>query len=234
MKGIACGCSFTYGSGPSDKSFMLGKVKNYSEYLSDIAKCDMENLAFPGCSNYGIAVQIRHAIQQKPDFIIFNTTTSMRYEVVRPDKTLDKNPEYTDFSHIDNIGGTVLSAHYTIVEGMLEGRKHAPDIFNSRWNWAEFSETHFEEIYNYLVKYQDINIKIDQDGLIMKGIIQELEESGIPFVCIDTVDLVNNKDIELIKLPWYEYVKQYPFEQDPHHWNEDGHKALAEKLLDHL
>ena len=48
------------------------------------------------------------------------------------------------------------------------------------------------------------------------------------------MDIVDDPDIELIKLPWESYVQQYPFDNDPYHWNEDGHLALAQQLIDHL
>ena len=107
MKIISCGCSFTYGSGPSDKSFMLGKVKNYSEFLQEMTSSELENFAFPGCSNYGIIKQVEHAVEKQPDLILFNTTTSMRYEIIRPDKCVEGEPHYKDFSSIKNIGGII-------------------------------------------------------------------------------------------------------------------------------
>lgn len=234
MNGISCGCSFTYGSGPSDTSFALGQVKNYTDYLSEMAKCDMQNLAFPGCSNYGIAVQVRHAIEQNPDFIIFNTTTSMRYEFVKLGKTVSDPPRLEDFSNLNNVDSNILVAHYTLLEGMLNGHDQGYDIFDGRWNWAKFTPEQFRECYDFVTKYIDINVRIDQDRLMVKGIIQELKESQIPFVCVDTVDIVDDTDIEMIKVPWEEYVKKYPFVADPFHWNTDGHLVIAEQLIDHL
>lgn len=229
MKIISCGCSFTYGSGPSDKSFMLGKVKNYSEFLQDMTSSELENLAFPGCSNYGIIKQVEHAVEKQPDLILFNTTTSMRYEIIRPDKCVEGEPHFKDFSSINNIGGTVTSAHYTIIQSMLSGRQHNPDIFNSRWNWGKFSEQHYEEIFNYLIKYQDVSVKTDQDKLMINGAIAALKHTGIPFVAIDCVGLIR-EDCTTIDLPWQEYVKQYPLELDEWHWNEQGHQALANRI----
>ena len=229
MKIISCGCSFTYGSGPSDESFMLGKVKNYSEFLQELTSSELENFAFPGCSNYGIIKQIEHAVEKQPDLILFNTTTSMRYEIIRPDKCVQGEPHFRDFSSINNIGGTVTSAHYTIIQSMLSGRQHNPDIFNSRWNWGKFSEHQYEEIFNYLIKYQDVSVKIDQDKLMLNGAIAELNRTGIPFVVIDTVGLIH-EDCTSIDLPWQEYVSQYPFAQDQWHWNEQGHLALARRI----
>ena len=234
MKGISCGCSFTYGSGPGKDTDVLGQLKNYSDCLSEMIDCDIENLAFPGCSNYGITVQIRHAIEQKPDFIIFNTTTSMRYEFVKLGKTTSNPPTLKDFSTLRNIDSNILCGHYSILEAMLRRRNEGYDMFETKWNWGKYTVEQYQELYDFLTNYIDINVRIDQDTLMIKGAIQNLKESLIPFVCIDTVDIVEDHDIELIKLPWESYVKQYPISVDPHHWNEDGHLALAQQLIDHI
>lgn len=227
----SCGCSFTYGSGPSDSSVMLGQVKNYSDYLSDLLDLQVTNLSFPGCSNYGIAVQIRHAIEQNPDFIIFNTTTSMRYEFVKLGKEVSGTPTIDDLSSINNINSNIFCGHYSIIETML---KHNKNILRSKWNWARYTPQQYQEIYDFLTKYTSLNVKIDQDTLMIKGIIQELKESEIPFVCIDTVGIVNDPDVNKINLPWEEYVELYPFEKDKYHWNEQGHEMLAKRLAEYL
>ena len=234
MKGISCGCSFTYGSGPCEDSNVLGQVKNYSDYLSEINNYDIDNLAFPGCSNYGITVQIRHAIEQNPDFIIFNTTTSMRYEFVKLGKTTSNPPTLKDFSSLHNSDSNILCGHYSILEAMIRNHNEGYNIFESKWNWGNYTLEQFQELYDFLTNYIDLNVRIDQDTLMIKGIIQKLKESNIPFVCIDTVDIVDDPGIKMIKLPWESYVKQYPIQLDPWHWNTEGHQALAQQLMNNL
>jgi len=233
MKGISCGCSFTYGTGAISMGAFY-RVKNYSDYLSEINNYNIDNLAFPGCSNYGITVQIRHAIEQNPDFIIFNTTSSMRYEFVKLGKTTSNPPTLKDFSSVHNSDSNILVGPITIFEQMIQNHNNGSQAFDSSFNWGNYTPEQFQEIYNFFINYVDINIRIDQDTMMIKGIIQMLKESNIPFLCIDTVDIVDDPDIKMIKLPWESYVKQYPIEDDPYHWNTEGHQALAQQLMNHL
>lgn len=63
-----------------------GQDQNYkpswSALLAKKYTSDLKNLSYPGASNFGILLQVEQALKLEPTFVIFNSTSSVRFEVV--------------------------------------------------------------------------------------------------------------------------------------------------------
>ena len=55
---------------------------NWAELLTATAKVNVVNLASPAASNYLIYLQVKHALEQQCDYLIYNATSSIRHEFV--------------------------------------------------------------------------------------------------------------------------------------------------------
>lgn len=145
--------------------------------------------AHPGMSNGGISAQLNTAIQNKPDLILFNSTSFDRIEFIR-DINLEKkadNPLNTfnvsDLLYLHNENNDHASLVSYSMNSLLDEQSKPnfngliPDLEKKLKAVKEF----VSELYYPLWKYK-------MDSMIMYAIANRLHLSNIPYVyCFDRI-----------------------------------------------
>jgi hypothetical protein len=132
MKILICGDSYCV----TDPSFPdLHWSEKILSHSSDYEVC---NLAFGGCSNALIAMQLMQGLQLNPDFVILSFTNEGRYELDKDETALPTDLSSAELS--DYIQQRYTTNHYQIDENKL-------NIIN-RYKAIASSEN-FEKLKNY-------------------------------------------------------------------------------------
>jgi|TARA_A100001015_G_scaffold318693_1_gene439336 hypothetical protein len=98
MKLAVCGCSWS-SRDPNLPNHEFG------QFIADYYDADYTNLAIPACTNFGIRLQIDHAIDVlDADFVIINATTPTRI-----DFKINNSDRYTHQKGWENIDKTLLT-----------------------------------------------------------------------------------------------------------------------------
>lgn len=250
---IVCGDSFM--------SPVLSFPKShFTEIFASELQFDLLIYARSGMSNAGILVQLNHAIEQKPDLVIFNTTSFDRTEV--PVQNLQKNSQesYTteNLLYTQSMG---LSSHYpwankdpkiwsiSIADLLIHS------VYDSRGTFYENHNTmvNLQSIEDYDEKCEvakkwftylyDPTMKRMIDSFMLYGVVHKLHCSEIPYIWVhDGIWLQS-----LIKTPWLnkkndvrEKIGHYinsglvTGDKDPgYHTNFETQKTIAKFLVHH-
>lgn len=152
MNIYSCGCSFM-----SLDSDYPGT--HFTEIVSKQLTGNLTSLARPGSSNFYIALQVDHAIQQRPDLILVLFTNYDRIEILKPNQVYDVKQGYKE------IGKTAMSNVITnyIDQSLVEEPKK-----DALKKW-------FGEVY-------DFGLAFHRDYYLCLGVLSRLEQSRIPFV----------------------------------------------------
>lgn len=253
---IACGCSWTVGSytEPSNDS-KIWRVNKNNSYANQLPMSDISIWAQNGVSNYAIACQVTDAIKIKPDFILFNTTTTSRYDISRPefktwclggdpwrseqnDHTLQFKNEYRKgtwptptrqdfYDHSQNPQGTIISKNLSMFGNYAEH----PDDLDFMFTDYEpgFTHTDSQTVTDYHTMYSDWGIKHHTDIMIVNSTIRDLEVSGIPWICVDITGIAPDHH-RIHKIDLISMLSNHGMTHDPAHWNQSGHNDLAQDL----
>lgn len=163
---------------------------HFSEIFAKKLKFDLTVYARSAMSNGGIILQLEQAILDKPDLILFNTSSHERIEFVINDtelnhhlKLLDlKYDTYeTDLSSITNqFNGLVVSDNLV---SLLSDPKNYAKTHGVPLEKMEATKLFFKELYCSVWKHQ-------MDLMMMYYITHKLHLSGIPFIlCHDLLGL---------------------------------------------
>jgi hypothetical protein len=210
--------------GSSRPSLKNARVKNYGQFLSEMLDMDLVNLSMPGASNYFIGKQVEWAIEQRPDLIVFAITTPLRFEYAAPDDNAGVRPTLHDFNF-----STYTNPDTEQFKGKI--RSGVYKTFINGW----VREVDQEEITLCLTKYLgNTGLNIDKERFQIMGTFAILEKSKIPYVCVDYGGRIFTPE-ELSDYNALSYVPRflldtYPLEGDFIHYNEDGHKHIAEQI----
>ena len=164
---VVCGDSYcsAQATGPRD---------HFSQILSDTYCYDVVNLARSGMSTVGICFQIRHAIDLKPDVIIYNTTGPDRLELVI-NEGFYTNKGLKNFAYLNpDDQSTGLKC---------VGDAEAP-ILSTVWQEIDHlvGKDYIRAIDYYLKYLFDWNLKSETDKWMIEHWHQKILESGIkPF-----------------------------------------------------
>jgi len=134
-----CGCSWSCRD-PKHPNIEFG------QHLADELGYEYVNLAKPGCSNFGIALQIVYALAElDPDLLIINATT-----VTRGEFKLNNNKRYVPQNHYHNVDyDHKLVEKFTDQDAPGYGKNYDPtiliDSFGSILN--DRLDADFEQLY---------------------------------------------------------------------------------------
>lgn len=226
---IGCGCSWTYGSWiPLTKAGNLasGKkktVKNYITFLSELLNYDYNNISKSGVSNYCIIKQIEYAVKNKPNLIVFNTTSSGRIDFVKTTANLNTIPRLENFDFpIENATNEIVSfTHMGVINKAYLSLNYIPSLIDD-----------FESVREYLMKFSNLYLSEDQDRLMFNGLIKKLDDNNIPYIGVDFWNIIEGNNDRILKKDIMQIAKTYPLPDDPYHFNEEGHHVLAKELVD--
>lgn len=128
--------------------------KNWPELIAQ--KCpeiNVINLAIPGASNYLIFLQVRQALDNECDYLIYNATSSMRQEFVlnHSEHTRDSIDRYWNACFPDPKKSVVCTTWTNI----------------SRTTKETFTESQYKEIENYFSKFVDLPSMIEKNYIFI-------------------------------------------------------------------
>lgn len=188
---------------------------HFSQIFASELGFDLDVYARAGMSNAGIMIQLNSAIIEKPDLVIFNTTSFDRTEV--PVKTLAKHDinTYTrqDLLYTQSLG---LSSLYPYINkdpklwsiSILDLLNHKNYDSSASYYENHNSMVNLERIENFDIKCQvakdwfkflyDPTLKRMIDCFMLYGIIHKLHCSGIPYVWVH--DSIGPQG--LVDMPW--------------------------------
>lgn len=260
---IACGCSWTLGTyskltdplGDSDQIWENLQNQSYAQSLPD---CDTTMWAQNGISNYAIACQVSDAIESDCDIIVFNTTTTSRYDIARPNQPqgktwcLHNNPWdsqsdnlefYNDyrkgswprphrhdfFDHDTQPNGTIISKSLSQFNNYTK-YTHVMDYLFAPYK-PGFNSEDAQRYMELQTHYSDWGIKHHTDTMIVKSTISDLEASGKSWICVDVVGIAPDHD-RVHRIDLASMLKQYPQSGDQAHWSQLGHNKICQDLTE--
>lgn len=157
MKIIVCGDSF-FAQDP------LYPDTHLVDHVSRHFNSDLKVYSKLGASNFSICLQLEHAIDQRPDLILFGFTSVDRIEV-------PAGP-YVFLNGIKNI--------------IYSGHQYQPPYYNPRLvTTVSNSIVNLERtdhLKSYLVNYYNEELKRAQDFMMVRAMLYKLEKEKIPFV----------------------------------------------------
>lgn len=212
---VSCGCSYSYK--------LPGLKKSFSEIVSENFKLDFLNLSRVGASNYHISKQIEYAASLNPSVVIINSTTAGRFEYVT--NPLTDKPSLKDFMY-----GPCAVPPHTNTNGSITSMT----AIHIQWKIKHTSNIKEKEnlikILNFIIDHQDINVKADQDRLMLLGSLSLLAEKNIKFYIIDLANIFDSLQSNIIQISWKEIAEKFPY-GDKLHFNQEGHNFIANKFL---
>lgn len=157
MKIIVCGDSFF-----TQDPLYLGT--HFCELIGANYDSNLQVYSKFGASNFAIALQLEHAINQKPDLVLFGLTSVDRFEI--PSKP------YVFKEGVKNI---IYSGHQ--MQPSFYDLRKTTTISNS---YVNLQQTDF--LKEYFVNHYDQELKRAQDFLMVRSMLYKLEKDNIPFV----------------------------------------------------
>lgn len=115
------------------------------------------NLSSVSASNLLISLQVKRAIEQQADFVVFHATTVTRGEVVVDDQS-----------------------HGDLLERFQQQQLVSYSIF--RPYRSALNKTHQQQIENFHGRYFDLDLAIHRDQCIIESSLYRLVSSGIRFL----------------------------------------------------
>lgn len=182
--------------------------KHLTEIFTNELNFDLKVYARSGSSNGGIVIQLHTAISQKPNIIIFNTTSVDRIEI-----PVKFSNEIDDFYTIDNLyhnvplNNTEMPKNPKIWSNSILSllRKHPFNPNNDPYQ--NHCAENYDEIENldekmaavktYYKYLYDFTMKNMSDNYMLYGMIHKLHISGIPYMWIH-----NSLPREFMEYPW--------------------------------
>jgi hypothetical protein len=141
-------------------------AKNWPELLlSKVNNINVVNLASPAASNYLIYLQVKHALDQKCDYIIYNATSSIRHEFIL-NKNMDSTDNmlrYWDLSNPDN-NKSMISMSW------LNPQNTASQVLNKK-----IIKQHAEYFTNYI----DLPSMIEKNFIFINYTLELLNKSNV-------------------------------------------------------
>lgn len=234
---IACGCSWTVGTYVEITGDTWELHKNIS-YAQQLPFTDITSWAQNSVSNFAIACQVSSAIDKQPDFIIFNTTTTDRFDVSKQDipqtQVLEPRsahrPDHNNFyNQSDNPGGTIISDSL----GKFKNYHDDPDFYKFMFDDYDLGFTSIDSlrVWEHYTTYSNSQIKQHTDIMIVNSTIRNLEVSGIPWICVDFTGIAPGHE-RVINIDLAQILKNYSCKTDPIHWSQAGHDYISRKLLE--
>jgi len=182
---ITCGCSWM------SRSIQVPN-SHYSELLAADLQYELTTYALPGMSNGGIALQIEQAIRDKPDLILFNTTSFDRIEFSISNLE-SAGPSYHNYDEATYIDMSVAPHNCTKGRQTFISSNLVTLIPNARV-MREVLLQYGMDTSEILKKYHALQewfkfmyhppMKLKTDRWIMYAVLSKLRDSNIPYVFV--------------------------------------------------
>lgn len=214
---VSCGCSFTYG-------FANGTTFNpYANIVAQAIDYEHVNLSVIGSSNYAITKQVEHALTLDPDLIIVGATTPLRFDFIEDVAAIRRTVTFDD-----------LRGHRTgKTPDKLESRSFFWFLENcTDKNLSRPKRARMHKIYEFLTANTNYFVKADQDRFMLLGSLFKMEKNNIPYMVVDFDNILHNTDlVNLVSHNFRDLCIRFHVDNDPRHFNQQGHEFLAQELV---
>ena len=170
MKLAVCGCSWS----SRDKKH---PNLEFGQFVADYFDAEYYNLAIPACTNFGIRLQIDHAIDVlNADFVIVNATTPTRI-----DFKINNSDRYTHENGWNNIDKTLLTDSIGSVFQDDLDTSFEDNHIAERLSKVMNAETHalFKQ---YFLHFYDPDIERHKQYYILQNGLDKLLKSNTQFI----------------------------------------------------
>jgi hypothetical protein len=251
MKKTIYVCGNSYNTGAYIREVVDGKKivdSNipHCKIVADKLDAEMVMLARPCSSNYFICKQVEYAIEQKADLVVFCLSSYKFIDITLPGHKLTQLPKLSNFDYNEDTWGPDCvnpAKNDTDQEVIQCYRSTLID------EYKKTSRPDFEILSTYMNHYSDYLINIDQERLMILGLMKQLELAGIKYIILDflgftddlstisqpkklgDINVLNYIQVEnLVKFP-PDLGKSYPNPNDDFHFNQEANNMIAETIL---
>ena len=170
MKLAVCGCSWS-SRDPNLPNHEFG------QFIADYFDAEYYNLASPACTNFGIRLQIDHAVDVlNADFVIINATTPTRI-----DFKINNSERYTHENGYDNIDKTLLMDSIgSVFQDDLE-TSFEDNHIKERLSKVMDKDTH-ALLKHYFMFFYDPDIERHKQYYILQNGLDKLIKNNIKFI----------------------------------------------------
>lgn len=179
--------------------------QSFGEILAERNNWEYTNLAREGMSNFGIALQIDHAINLKPDILVFRPTVWGRFDIPIKGRTYDKS-----------LGLANVKFNAQGRSTRLEDLCETPNIIcesassiNSQY-YEVMTKDQDDAMKEYVVNLYDEGIKRQIDCWCISDACRRLLNSGIPFL-IFTEFLYNQGPYHMNDIKWVPEINRVDY-----------------------
>lgn len=215
MKLAVCGCSWS----SRDPEY---PGTEFGQFLADYLNVESYvNLAKPGCSNFGIALQVDYALKHyNPDLFIINATTATRTEFILPNKRyypsvgwdsvtfsmgkLEKSSHELAPGYKTGYDPSILIDSYGSIfdDDISKNLKDNP--FSDRYDGV-FTESTFEIFKKWFLHFYNADIDKHKQFYMLQSVFYKLQKHNKKFVfspntfdwaeAYDLKDGIENEDL---------------------------------------
>ena len=232
--------------------------KHFAEIFADELNFDLTSYARSGFSNGAISIQIETAIQDKPDFILFNTTGWDRIELAN---SIAVRKNHSDLYLVADLCDTNVRSEETSDQYYAYNDSKTLVSANLHSLFAEMPDQHWADLYieemlsrfpDYLEKIETIRLQLKHlycqkwkqqtDRMLMYATLHRLHLSNIPYIFVDDrLDILNS----LYKPCWIEpknivtqrvnaiKIVSEPFPDPGFHLTYEDSQKVADLLIGH-
>lgn len=170
MKLAVCGCSWS----SRDPNY---PNHEFGQFIADYYDAEYYNLALPACTNFGIRLQIDHAIDNlNADFVIINATTPTRI-----DFKINNSERYTHEKGWDNIDKTLLTDSLGSVFQDDLDTSFDENHIQKRLSKVMNKDTH-ALLKQYFLHFYDPDIERHKQYFILQNGLDKLLKNNINFI----------------------------------------------------
>jgi hypothetical protein len=226
---INCGDSFATGYGIKDKS------QSYPYLLAKGFDSTIKSYARPGCCNYTIAKQIEYAtvdnLKDGETFVLVSTTNEDRISYPTSIDSVMGGITLEDFNY-----KTHEKDLLTVLPFKSKNKIQSETISNILYAKTRTLEqehsNRLDALKNYAKFIYDSKIKKDQDVIILLWKLNLLNKKTSNWLCITNYHEIHKhfpNNTLLINIG--EICKKYPDNMGSGHFDERGHKLVADKII---
>ena len=170
MKLAVCGCSW------SSRDPHLPNHE-FGQFIADYFDAEYHNLAVPACTNFGIRLQIDHAVDVlNADFVIVNATTPTRI-----DFKINNDKRYTHENGWDNLDKTLLMDSLGSVFQDDLDTSFDENHIKERLSKVMNKDTH-SLLKHYFMHFYDPDIERHKQYYILQNGLDKLLKNNIKFI----------------------------------------------------
>lgn len=150
-----CGDSFS----SNDPEFDGGWVKQFESQC----QAEVVNLSSPGASNYQIYLQVRQALEQNCEYLIYHATSSVRYEFALTHQNIVRDSADRYWNRSNPQQRPMVCTSWSTPENSLILTKQQAD-----------------QIKNFFKSFVDLSAEIEKNYLFIQSTLDMIQKKQVP------------------------------------------------------